>query len=80
MDYFNLRYECLDACDDFHSKMEKDSVVLPGWKEFASSNRLSDDMEGSDDSGLPTYEIDMEIDTIGRHETKCRLSPGLAAS
>jgi hypothetical protein len=28
MNNFNLRYECLDARDDFHSKLQKDDSII----------------------------------------------------
>ncbi|KAF9465627.1 hypothetical protein BDZ94DRAFT_1288743 [Collybia nuda] len=28
---FNLRYECLDARDDFHAQMRKGAITMPAW-------------------------------------------------
>lgn len=30
MDYFNLRYECMDARDDFHAQMKNADAIFPG--------------------------------------------------
>ena len=29
MKNMNLRYECLDACDDFHAQMRKGTIAMP---------------------------------------------------
>jgi hypothetical protein len=33
MKNMNLRYECLDARDDFHAQMQKGAVATPSWAE-----------------------------------------------
>jgi len=30
MENFNIKYECLDARDDFHAQLHKGSATLPG--------------------------------------------------
>ena len=39
----NIRYECLDARDDFHAQMKKGSKVMPSWPE--SDSRIFDDLD-----------------------------------
>jgi len=34
----NIHHECLDACDDFHTQMQKGASILPGWAEQGSGN------------------------------------------
>jgi hypothetical protein len=36
MKNMNIRYECLDARDDFHAQMKKGSKVMPSWAEMDS--------------------------------------------
>ncbi|PBK94417.1 hypothetical protein ARMGADRAFT_876297, partial [Armillaria gallica] len=31
MKNFNLRYECLDACDNFRAELKKGTTEAPGW-------------------------------------------------
>ena len=33
MKNMNIRYECLDARDDFHAQMRKGATALPSWAE-----------------------------------------------
>jgi hypothetical protein len=42
MDNFNLRYECLDARDDFHAQLRKHSTGIPSW---VSENDILQDEE-----------------------------------
>ena len=43
MKNMNIRYECLDARDDFHSQMKKGCSVMPSWAE--SDSRIFDDLD-----------------------------------
>ncbi len=33
MDNFNIKYECLDEWDDFHSQMQKGLNIVLSWDE-----------------------------------------------
>ena len=74
MNNFNLRYECLDARDDFHSKLQKDDSIIPSWGNFSSSGNDNDNTDGielgNDDDGCTTHEFDMDVTSIGKCETK----------
>jgi ribosomal protein S18 acetylase RimI-like enzyme len=37
----NIRYECLDAKDDYHAQMQKNAGVLPVWEENNHLKTLS---------------------------------------
>jgi hypothetical protein len=39
----NIRYECLDARDDFHAQMKKGEILMPSWME--DDNTLWNDLE-----------------------------------
>jgi hypothetical protein len=43
----NIRYECLDAKDDYHAQMQKNAGVLPVWEE---NNHDWDDIEAGSPS------------------------------
>ena len=76
---FNIRYECLDARDDFHAQMRKGSVVMPSW---ATSNQdVFNDIDQSareDDAnclvgndGFQTYdEVEDHLKDTGRRHNK----------
>ena len=70
MDNFNLRYECLDASDDFHQEMKKGSTGFHGWNDIVPSRDLDDDIEDTGSHSLTKYEIDVEVDSIGKREAK----------
>ena len=74
MNNFNLRYECLDARDDFHSNLQKDESIIPSWGNFPSSGNDNDNTDGIelgyDDVGCTTYDFDMDVTSIGKRETK----------
>jgi hypothetical protein len=38
MDNFNLRDECMDARDDFHTQLKAGNAILPGWDSYKSEN------------------------------------------
>ena len=50
MKNMNIRYECLDACDDFHAQMQKGASMLPGWAEQGSGNFEDLDQLAIDDA------------------------------
>ena len=43
MKNMNIRYECLDARDDFHAQMKKGSTVMPSWADSATP--IFDDLD-----------------------------------
>ena len=43
MNNFNLRYECLDARDDFHAQLKKGADPIPGWNSQFGQEDLSSD-------------------------------------
>ena len=42
MDYFNLRYECMDAHDDFHAQLKNGNAINPSWNDYAMSGNHAD--------------------------------------
>jgi hypothetical protein len=50
MKNMNIRYECLDARDDFHAQMRQGASTLPGWAELGSSNFEDLDQLAIDDA------------------------------
>ncbi|KAF8811287.1 hypothetical protein BYT27DRAFT_7278067, partial [Phlegmacium glaucopus] len=43
MKNMNIRYECLDARDDFHAQMKKGTTVMPSWAE--PGTQIFDDLD-----------------------------------
>ena len=70
MKNMNIRYECLDARDDFHAQMKKGTKVMPSWAE--SDSRIFDDLDqmAIDDAvNMPTALDDFSISpVIGKNE------------
>ncbi|KAF8223498.1 hypothetical protein L208DRAFT_1517224, partial [Tricholoma matsutake] len=56
----NIRYECLDANNDYHAQMQKSAGVLPVWEE---NNRIWDDVEADNpfDTVFPINDDDESI-------------------
>ena len=74
MDHFNLRYECMDACDDFHNQM-KQSAIFPSWVNFPNSINDPSSSECLDDDavcGVVAYEVDADVTDIGKREQRRR--------
>ncbi len=62
MDNFNLRYECLDECDDFHAQMRKNDgsgLLIPSWDDEIA-NELGDDYFPSVDAKAKHFDDDVE--------------------
>ena len=76
MKNMNIRYECLDARDDFHAQMKKGATSMPSWAEPASE--LFDDldqMDVDDTINIPTGLDELSISPImGKSE---RMRTGL---
>ena len=51
MNNFNLRYECLDARDDFHSALKKKNRKFGLYNDNNIENTYSDSDSGDSDSG-----------------------------
>jgi hypothetical protein len=71
--YFNIRYECLDARDDYSSKRknEQDQGIFPQW----TLQDLPDDFDENllhtgDDFELNNEDFDSEYDQIGKEGDK----------
>ena len=55
MKNMNIRYECLDARDDFHAQMKKGSTLMPSWAESATQVFEDLDQMAIDDAiNIPT--------------------------
>jgi len=76
MKNMNIRYECLDARDDFHAQMKKGAASIPSWAEPGSEVFDDLDQMAIDDSiNLPTGLGEISISPImGRSE---RIRTGL---
>ena len=81
MDNFNLRYECLDARDDFHAQLKKGATPIPGWSSpFGHEDMSSDAVASQNDRdagnegmvGTEYADFDMDVSHIGRRESKRR--------
>ena len=76
MDYFNLRYECMDARDDFHAQLKKGNAIIPSWNDYAMSGNHADsvgdeDLDEYEGTAEPLQqEIDYEPSSIGNRELK----------
>ena len=75
----NLRYECLDARDDFHAQMKKGVVATPFGIEFGdglegsvvnTSVPKGDGELGDDDMGIAEGEFDVDMSHIGNGELR----------
>ena len=65
MKNLNIRYECLDARDDFHAQMKKGSTVMPSWAESATQNFDDSDQLAIDDAiNVPTALDELSISPI----------------
>jgi hypothetical protein len=74
IDNFNLRYECLDARDDFTSQLKQNPSLVPGWGGFDSRDESGPSTSDTCDdiSGVITEDIDSNMDVIGKRESKRR--------
>jgi hypothetical protein len=78
MNNFNLRYECLDARDDFHAQLKKGNVEIPGYSGYYGgeddtiSKHFSADLEETALEGVMMTEIDIDISTTGKRELRRR--------
>jgi hypothetical protein len=75
MDNFNLRYECMDARDDFHAQLKNGEAILPGWDSYKSTNGFDEkeDSGTADDDALQavtTSEFDVEDSIQGKREQR----------
>ena len=76
MDYFNLRYECMDARDDFHAQLKKGNAIIPSWNDYAMSGNHADSVGDEDTDEYEgaaeslQQEIDYEPSSIGNRESK----------
>jgi hypothetical protein len=74
MKYMNIRYECLDSRDDFHTQLKKGATSeMPGWIESDTGicNDL-DQMAVEDAINRPTVFDELSISPIaGRREKTC---------
>ena len=70
MKNMNIRYECLDARDDFHAQMKKGATSMPSWAEPGSE--IFDDLDQmaiNDAINIPTGSDEYSISPIiGRSE------------
>jgi hypothetical protein len=67
MKNMNIRYECLDAQDDFHAQMKKGSTAMPSWADSESAPKIFDDLDqmAIDDAiNIPTTLDDFSISPI----------------
>jgi Helitron helicase-like domain at N-terminus/PIF1-like helicase len=77
MDNFHLRYECMDARDDFHAQLRKGTAVGP-WQEYSNdegNDTLSQppiDPNAEEDMSGVEYEVDVGSSDIGKRELKRR--------
>src|ERR1700690_1057949 len=70
----NIKYECLDARDDFHAQFRQKSAVLPSWIDGDQLQQWTKDAD-DDDCGVPSqYEdnFDPELGIVGKKENKRR--------
>ena len=74
---FNLRYECLDARDDFHAQMKNNAGLPPSWAQFGNEIDGHGDLPsfnnsdgGEDISGVQEGEQDFDMSQVGRSELK----------
>ena len=60
MKFFNLRYECLDAQDDFHAELKRreDNYLLGEMDNDIYNDRHIDDLKSEDKDELDEYEHD----------------------
>jgi hypothetical protein len=74
---FNIRYECLDARDDFHAQLRSGSAILPSWAtDHNFAENAEDELEVDDvgDIELDMQEdLDIHLNEIGRREKQRRL-------
>ncbi|KAF8867603.1 hypothetical protein BD779DRAFT_1685577 [Infundibulicybe gibba] len=71
---FNLRYECLDARDDFHAQLRAGALDVPAWVDGDNSDMQYADIQGAecDDSSTPVMP-EISIDDVwetGRRQNK----------
>jgi hypothetical protein len=76
MKNFNLRYECLDARDDFHAELKKKEVEMQRRGKIVEYG-LDDDMEGDSSDDLLEWftSSDDDYETLGPaydREVKCK--------
>jgi hypothetical protein len=65
MKNMNIRYECLDARDDFHAQMKKGFTSMPSWAEPATE--IFDDLDQmviNDAINVPTTQDELTISPI----------------
>ena len=65
MKNMNIRYECLDARDDFHAQMKKGATSMPSWAEAGSE--IFDDLDQvaiNDAINVPTTADELSISPI----------------
>lgn len=65
MKNMNIRYECLDARDDFHAQMKKGATSMPSWAEAGS--KIFDDLDQvaiNDAINVPTTADELSISPI----------------
>ena len=73
MDYFNLRYECMDARDDFAKQKKESAVIVPGWNESGELSSWAHSASQDDAvAGVTIEEIDMDVHQIGKRELNRR--------
>ena len=58
----NIRYECLDAQDDFHAQMKKGLVSMPNWAEEDNTLQTNLDQTIADDNLDITKDADIVAD------------------
>jgi len=78
MENFNIKYECLDAQDDFHAQLRKGSVILPSWgdkynpiMDHTDLDQLDVDYQGA--AINCSVEFDADFKEIGKREKKRQL-------
>ncbi|KAF8874338.1 hypothetical protein BD779DRAFT_1392904, partial [Infundibulicybe gibba] len=75
MQNFNLRYECLDARDDFHAQLRAGALNVPAWVDgdngYVQDEDVGDIGAEDGDGSLPIPEIQInDIWEIGRRQNK----------
>jgi hypothetical protein len=76
MDNFNLRYECMDARNDFHTQLKKGEAILPSWGEYSDFNDNGEPQMGNDpeheNNNTEYCDMDLQTTAVGRRELKRR--------
>ena len=73
MKNMNIRYECLDARDDFHAQMKKSSTAMPSWAESTTQIFEDFDQMGIDDAiNIPIVLDELSISPIKGKSERAR--------